>query len=97
MPGSVLLIKLLRLDPIFQIEGKAIFKISEESFDTSACKEKFDFSKYKKKLVIYEIYYYGGTLKICTKGSRLSYLYALLMSKVFAAKHRLKVIFGTFF
>ena len=79
------------------IEGRATFKISDEPFDTSESRDKFDFSKYKKKLVIHEIYYYGGSLKLCTKGSRFSYLYALLMSKVFAAKHRLKVIFKTIF
>jgi hypothetical protein len=55
------------------------------------------FSKYKKKLVVHEIYYYGGSLKLCTKGSRFSYLYALMMSKVFAAKHRFKVILKTIF
>ncbi|MBO7127848.1 SGNH/GDSL hydrolase family protein [bacterium] len=76
------------------IDGRATFTISDEAFDTSECRDKFDFSKYKKKLVIHEIYYYGGSLKLCTKGSRFSYLYALLMSKVFAAKHRFKVIFG---
>lgn len=77
------------------IGGRATFTISDESFDTSECRDKFDFSKYKKKLVIHEIYYYGGSLKLCTKGSRFSYFYALLMSKVFAAKHRFKVIFKT--
>lgn len=76
------------------IDGRATFTISDEAFDTSECRDKFDFSKYQKKLVVHEIYYYGGSLKLCTKGSRFSYLYALLMSKVFAAKHRLKVIFG---
>ena len=76
-----------------QVDSKAIFTISNEPFDTSNCRNEFDFSKYKKKLVVHEIYYYGGSLKVCTKGSRLSYLYALLISKVFAAKHRLKVIF----
>ena len=40
---------------------------------------------------------FGGTLKVCTKRGRMGYLYALLMSKVFAAKHRLKVMFETFF
>ena len=79
------------------IDGRATFTISNEAFDTSECRDKFDFSKYKKKLVIHEIYYYGGSLKLCTKGSRFSYLYAILMSKVFAAKHRLKVIFKTIF
>lgn len=79
------------------IDGRVTFTISDESFDTSECRDKFDFSKYKKKLVIHEIYYYGGALKLCTKGSRFSYFYALLMSKVFAAKHRLKVIFKTIF
>ena len=73
-----------------QIDGRATFTVSDEPFDTSNCRDKFDFSKYKKKLVVHEIYYYGGHLKVCTKGSRLSYLYALLMSKVFATKHRLK-------
>lgn len=80
-----------------QIEGEVAFKISDESFDTSACKDKFNFYKYKKRLVIQEIYYYGGPLKVCTKGSRLSYLYAILMSKVFAAKHWLKVVFENMF
>lgn len=79
------------------IDGRVTFTISDESFDTSECRDKFDFSKYKKKLVIHEIYYYGGSLKLCTKGSRFSYLYTLLMSEVFAAKHRLKVIFKTIF
>lgn len=77
-----------------QVDGKATFNISNEPFDTSNCRDKFDFSKYKKKLVVHEIYYYGGTLKLCTKGSRIDYLYALLMSKVFAVKHRLKVLLG---
>ena len=77
------------------IDGRATFTISDEAFDTSECRDKFDFSKYKKKLMIHEIYYYGGSLKLCTKGSRFSYLYALLMSKVFAAKHRFKVILKT--
>ena len=77
------------------IDGRATFTISDESFDTSECRDKFDFSKYKKKLVIHEIYYYGASLKLCTKGSRFSYLYAQIMSKVFAAKHRFKVIFKT--
>lgn len=77
-----------------QVGGKATFKISDESFDTFACKDKFDFSKYKKKLIVHEIYYYGGKLKVCTKGSRAGYFHALFMSQVFAAKHRLKVIFG---
>lgn len=79
------------------IDGRATFTISDEAFDTSECRDKFDFSKYKKKLVIHEIYYYDGSLKLCTKGSRIDYLYALLMSKVFAAKHRFKVIFKTIF
>ena len=77
-----------------QVERRAIFKISDETFDTSECRDKFDFSKYRKKLVVHEIYYYGGTLKICTKGGCAGYFYALLMSKVFAVKHRLKVILG---
>lgn len=80
-----------------QIEGKATFKISDESFDTSACKDDFDFSKYGKKLVVHEIYYYGGNLKLFTKGSRWNYFYTLLISKIFAAKHRLKVIFENVF
>ena len=79
------------------IDGRVTFTISDESFDTSECRDKFDFSKYKKKLVIHEIYYYGGSLKLCTKGSRFSYLYTLLMSEVFAVKHRLRVIFKTIF
>ena len=79
------------------IDGRATFNISDEPFDTSNCRDKFDFSKYKKKLVVHEIYYYGGSLKLCTKGSRFSYLYALMMSKVFAAKHRFKVILKTIF
>lgn len=77
-----------------RIEGKATFKISDESFDTSTCKDNFDFSKYRKKLVVREIYYYGGTLKVCTKGSCLDYFFALLMSKFFDVKHRLKEVFG---
>lgn len=76
-----------------QIEGKATFKISGESFDTSTCKDNFDFSKYEKKLVVHEIYYYGETLKVCTKGSRWDYFYTMLMSKVFDVKHRLKKVF----
>lgn len=74
------------------IDGKTVFTLSDETFDTSSCKETFNFSKQKKKLVIHEIYYYGGHLKICTKGSRVGYLYALFKSLVFAAKHRLKKI-----
>ncbi len=79
------------------LNGKALFTVSDEKFDTTSCKENVDFSKYKKKLVIHEIYYYGGSLKLCTKGSRFSYLYTLLMSEVFAVKHRLRVIFKTIF
>lgn len=75
-----------------QVEGRAIFKISNESFDISVCKDDFDFSKCRKKLVVHGIYYYGGTLKVCTKGSRIGYIYALLMSKVFAVKHRLRTV-----
>ena len=76
----------------FPIDGKTVFTLSDETFDTSSCKETFNFSKQKKKLVIHAIYYYGGYLKICTKGSRAGYLYALFKSLVFAAKHRLKKI-----
>lgn len=75
------------------VEGKAVFTLSDETFDTTPCKEHFDFSKQKKKLVIHEIYYYGKYLKICTKGSKTAYLYTLLMSKIYAAKHRLTLIF----
>ena len=75
------------------VDGKTVFTVSDETFDTTSCKDNIDFSKYKKKLVIREIYYYGEYLKICTKGSKKSYLYALLMSKIFAAKHRLTLIF----
>ena len=80
-----------------QVDDRATFKISDESFDTSACKDNFDFSKYEKKLVVHEIYYYGENLKLSTKGSHWNYFYTLLMSKVFATKHWLKVVFENMF
>ena len=76
------------------LNGKAVFIVSNEKFDTSLCKESIDFSKHKKKLVIHEIYYRGDSLKICSLGSKRGYFNILLMSKIFAMKHRLATIFG---
>ena len=71
------------------VDGKVTFTVLNETFDTSSCEKNFDFSKYKKKLVIHEIYYYGGPLKVCTKGNKIAYLYALLITMIFDIKHRI--------
>jgi len=76
------------------VEGRTVFSISGEVFDSSSCKDKIDFSKHRKQLIVHEIYYWGGSLKLCSKGSRADYISAMLASKVYTMHHRLKVMLG---
>lgn len=49
----------------FDLNDNARILISNKPFDTSSCKIKdCDFDKYKKKLVIYSIYYIGDTVRL---------------------------------
>jgi len=58
------------------IGGKIEINILQDEFNTSTCKEKYNFKKERKKIILHEIYYVGDSLKITNvnSGKRISKL-----------------------
>lgn len=60
----------------YLLNGRITIRITNDIFDTSACKEKYDFSKVEKKLVIMKIYYIGKKVDVIniTEGKEINRL-----------------------
>lgn len=57
------------------LKGRMKIEITNDKFDSSACKENIDFSKIKKKLAVHKIYFIGNNLHVINmdEGRRIIY------------------------
>lgn len=70
----------------YDLNGKYSLEATDEVFDITQCKKELDWQKYKKKIVINDVFYVGESLRI-SGGLYFSWFVTKMIAKLDAIKH----------